>query len=170
MSSTGNPHRLKKELSLLNIYAIATGATLSSGFFLLPGIAAAQAGPAVVLAYVVAAIHLVPAVFSMAELSTAMPRSGGIYYFLDRSLGPLIGAIGGLGTWLVMILKTAFALIGMGAYVSLFFPELPLVPLAKAKPSLLDHLGPTMFTVLDLPSEEGADARPMPAMRRIAGS
>lgn len=130
MASIGNPHRLKKELSLLNIYAIATGATLSSGFFLLPGIAAGQAGPAVVMAYIIAAIHLVPAVFCMAELSTAMPRSGGIYYFLDRSLGPLAGAIGGLGTWLVMILKTAFALIGMGAYVAIFFPELPIIPLA----------------------------------------
>ncbi|MFQ5628651.1 MAG: amino acid permease [bacterium] len=130
MTGTENPNRLKKELSLLNIYAIATGATLSSGFFLLPGIAAAQAGPAVVVAYIIAAVHLIPAVFSMAELSTAMPRAGGIYYFLDRSLGPLFGSIGGLGTWLVLILKTAFALIGMGAYVGLFFPQHPTIPLA----------------------------------------
>ena len=68
----------------------------------------------------------------MAELSTAMPRAGGIYYFVDRSMGPLFGTIGGLGIWLALILKTAFALIGMGAYVGLFFPELPLVPLAIA--------------------------------------
>lgn len=122
--------RLKKELTLLNVYTIATGATLSSGFFLLPGLAAAQAGPAVILSYLVAAVHLVPAMFCMAELSTAMPRAGGIYYFLDRSMGPLLGTIGGLGTWLALILKTAFALIGMGAYVSLFFPEMPIVPLA----------------------------------------
>jgi amino acid transporter len=122
--------RLKKELTLFNVYAIATGATLSSGFFLLPGLAAAEAGPAVVLSYMIAAIHLIPAVFSMAELSTAMPRAGGIYYFLDRSLGPLFGTIGGLGTWLALVLKTAFALIGMGAYVGLLLPEIPVVPLA----------------------------------------
>jgi amino acid transporter/mannitol/fructose-specific phosphotransferase system IIA component (Ntr-type) len=35
-----------------------------------------------------------------------------------------------LGTWLALTLKTAFALIGMGAYVGLFFPQLPVVPLA----------------------------------------
>lgn len=122
--------QLKKELSLFKVYALATGATLSSGFFLLPGLAAAQAGPAVILCYIIAAIHLVPAVFSMAELSTAMPRAGGIYYFLDRSLGPLFGTIGGIGTWLALILKTAFALIGMGAYLGLFFPEIPILPLA----------------------------------------
>lgn len=122
--------QLKKELTLLNVYAIATGATIASGFFLLPGLAAAQAGPAVVLSYLIAALPVLPAVLSKAELATAMPRAGGVYYFLDRSLGPLFGTIGGLGTWLALILKTAFALIGMGAYLNLIFPGIPVVPLA----------------------------------------
>lgn len=130
MPSGSPPVRLKKELSLGKIYAIAIGATLGSGFFLLPGLAAAQAGPAVIVSYLLSALHLLPAVLSIAELSTAMPRSGGIYFFLDRSMGPLIGTIGGVGTWLALILKTAFALIGMGAYISLFFPGLQIVPLA----------------------------------------
>lgn len=121
---------LRKELSLLNIYAIATGATLSSGYFLLPGIAAAEAGPAVILSYLIAAIPLIPSLFSQAELATAMPRAGGVYYFLDRSMGPLFGTIGGVGSWLSLILKTAFALIGMGAYLSLIIPDLPIVPIA----------------------------------------
>ena len=121
---------LKKELTLLNVYAIATGATIASGFFLLPGIAAAEAGPAVVLSYLIAALPVLPAVFSNAELATAMPRAGGVYYFLDRSMGPLFGTIGGFGTWLALILKTAFALIGMGAYLNLIFPDISMVPLA----------------------------------------
>ena len=49
----------------------------SSGFFLLPGLAAAEAGPSVVLAYLIAAFLILPAMLSMAELSTAMPRAGG---------------------------------------------------------------------------------------------
>ncbi|HEY5672921.1 MAG TPA: amino acid permease [Malonomonas sp.] len=122
--------RLKKELRLLDVYAIATGATLSAGFFLLPGIAAQQAGPALVLAYALAAIPLIPAMFSVIELATAMPRAGGVYYFLDRSLGPFLGTIGGFGTWLALILKVAFALIGMGAYIALFVPTLSIVPIA----------------------------------------
>ena len=64
--------RLKKELRLLDVYAIATGATLSAGFFLLPGIAAAEAGPALVLAYMLAAVPLIPDMFSVIELATAM--------------------------------------------------------------------------------------------------
>jgi amino acid transporter/mannitol/fructose-specific phosphotransferase system IIA component (Ntr-type) len=124
------PQRLKKELGLLNVFMIATGTTLSAGFFLLPGIAFESAGPAITLAYLIAAIPLIPAMLSIVELSTAMPRAGGAYYFLDRSLGPMVGTIGGIGTWLALMLKTAFALIGMGAYVQLFFPEIPARPIA----------------------------------------
>ncbi len=123
--------RLRKELHLFDVYAICTGAMFSSGFFLLPGLAAAKAGPAVVLAYLFAGILILPAMFSKAELSTALPRAGGTYYFLDRSLGPMFGTIGGLGTYLALTLKTAFALIGIGAYAS-FFIELPVKPVAIA--------------------------------------
>ncbi|MFZ0453937.1 MAG: amino acid permease [Ignavibacteriaceae bacterium] len=122
--------KLKKELKLLDVYSIATGTTLSAGFFLLPGLAAIQAGPALVAAYLIAAIPLIPGMFSIIELATAMPRAGGIYYFLDRTLGPAIGTIGGIGTWLALILKVSFALIGMSAYLEIFFPGLPIIPIS----------------------------------------
>ena len=67
--------------------------------------------------------------FSKAELSTAMPKAGGTYYFLDRSLGPLVGTVGGLGTYAGLVLKTAFALIGIGAYAAIFI-DLPIRPVA----------------------------------------
>ncbi len=121
---------LKKNLSLFDVYAVAMGTTLSSGFFLLPGFAFAEAGEGMVVSYVLAAVLVLPAVLSMAELATAMPKAGGAYYFLDRSMGPMVGTIGGLGTWLVLILKSAFALIGLGAYAGLFYPDLPILPLA----------------------------------------
>lgn len=129
MATEENP-LLKKELGLLSVYALATGATLSSGFFILPGIAFHAAGPAVIISYVLAVIPLVPAMFSIAELGTAMPRAGGAYYFLDRTLGPLMGTIGGFGTWLALTFKTAFALIGMGAYVNLYLPKFEIIPAA----------------------------------------
>jgi amino acid transporter/mannitol/fructose-specific phosphotransferase system IIA component (Ntr-type) len=116
--------RLNKNLKLFDVYAVATGATLSAGFFLLPGIAAQEAGPAMILAYIIAAIPLIPATFSIVELSTAMPRAGGVYYFLDRGLGPLFGTIGGFGTWLSLVLKVSFALVGMGYYIALFVPQI----------------------------------------------
>ena len=123
--------KLRKTLTLFDVYAISTGAMFSSGFFLLPGLATAKAGPATVLAYFLAGVFILPAMFSAAELSTAMPKAGGAYYFLDRSLGPLAGTVGGLGTWLALVLKSAFALVGMGAYL-VFFLDVPIKPLAVA--------------------------------------
>ena len=122
--------KLKKELNLFDVFALATGATLSGGLFLLPGIASIQAGSLMFLSYLIAAVPLFPAMLSKVELATAMPRAGGVYYFLDRSLGPLFGTIGGIGIWITLLLKSSFALIGMGAYLSLFVNDLPLTGVA----------------------------------------
>lgn len=122
MASDGNQdqnEKLGKNLGLLDIYCIATGAMFSSGFFLLPGLAFAGAGPAAAAAYLIASVLMIPAMLSILELSTALPRAGGAYYFLDRSLGPAVGTVAGVGIWLSMILKSAFALVGIGAYLAI---------------------------------------------------
>lgn len=121
--------KLTKNLKLFDVYSISTGAMFSSGFFLLPGIAAAYTGPSVYLAYLVAGFLIIPAMLCMAELTTAMPKAGGTYYFLDRSLGPMAGTIGGLGSWVAVIFKSAFALVGMGAYLSIYV-DVPVTALA----------------------------------------
>ena len=108
---------MKKTLRTRHVFSIATGAMIGSGFFLLPGIAFAVAGPAVVLAYLLAAVLMIPTLLSKAELATAMPRSGGTYFFVSRSMGPMAGVIDGLGAWLAMVAKSAFALVGIGFYV-----------------------------------------------------
>ncbi|MFW5967873.1 MAG: amino acid permease [Persicimonas sp.] len=130
-TDTESPKTLEKELGLFDVYAICTGAMFSSGFFLLPGIAASQTGASVVLAYLISGFLILPATFCAAELATAMPKAGGAYYFLDRALGPMVGTVGGIGTWISLVLKSAFALVGMGAYVALF-GEFQIKPVAVA--------------------------------------
>lgn len=117
--------KLKKELGLFDVFAVSTGAMFSSGFFLLPGLASQYTGPSVILAYLFAGLLIMPSMFSIAEISTALPRSGGAYFFLDRSFGPMMGTIGGIGSYIALLLKTAFALIGIGAYSSIFL-DIPL--------------------------------------------
>ena len=116
--------KLARNLTLFDVYAMSTGAMFSSGLFLLPGIAASYTGNSVWLAYLLAGFLILPAMYCMAELSTAMPKAGGTYYFLDRSMGPLMGTIGGLGSWIAVVFKSAFALVGMGAYLGLYL-DLP---------------------------------------------
>ncbi|MGA1823611.1 MAG: amino acid permease [bacterium] len=108
--------KLKKELTLLDIFCIATGAMISSGLFILPGLAHAKAGPAVILSYFLAGFLAMNGMLSQAELVSAMPKTGGIYFYITRSMGAGAGTVNGLITWFSLSLKSAFALVGMAAF------------------------------------------------------
>ncbi|MBA7478360.1 Putrescine transporter PotE [subsurface metagenome] len=116
--------QLKKQLGLLDVFAIAAGAMISSGLFVLPAIAYTKAGPAVILSYLFASILVIPSVFSKAELATAMPKAGGTYFFVERSLGSLWGVFGGLAGWFSLALKSAFAIIGIAIFIEVVLGQL----------------------------------------------
>lgn len=122
-TSTSN-HHLRRLLGKLDVFSIASGAMISSGLFILPGIVFDKVGPVVILAYIFAGIMVLPAIFSKAELTTAMPKAGGSYFFIERSLGSVVGTIGGFASWISLSLKSAFALVGIGAFTILIFPEI----------------------------------------------
>ncbi|MBW1839357.1 MAG: amino acid permease [Deltaproteobacteria bacterium] len=114
--------RLKKELSLIDVFAIAAGAMISSGLFVLPGLVFARVGPAMILSYLIAAILIIPSMLAKAELATAMPKAGGTYFFIERSLGPVMGTYGGLANWFSLSFKSAFALIGIEIFAKILIP------------------------------------------------
>jgi amino acid transporter len=95
---------------------------ISSGLFVLPGLAFAKAGPAILLSYGIASLLVIPAMLSKAELATAMPKAGGTYFFIDRSMGPMMGTIGGFAAWFSLAFKSAFALVGIGIFAILLNP------------------------------------------------
>jgi len=105
---------------------------IGSGIFVLPGLATKVAGPAVIAAYFIAGLVVLPAALSQSEMATAMPQAGGTYLYVDRAMGPLMGTIAGLGTWFAMIFKAAFALVGLGAYLQFFVADIPIRPVALA--------------------------------------
>lgn len=109
--------KFERSLSLPFIVAIAIGGMLGSGLFVLPGLAAAKTGPSIWIAYLLAAICVFPAAMSKAEMATAMPSSGGTYIYIERTFGPMLGTISGLGLWLSLLLKSSFALVGFGSYL-----------------------------------------------------
>ncbi len=92
---------------------------LGGGIFVLPGLAAAKTGSSVWLAYLLAAVCILPAALSKSELATAMPSSGGTYVYIERVFGPIFGTISGIGLWLSLLLKSSFALVGFGAYLAI---------------------------------------------------
>ena len=114
---------LERKLGLFSVVIISLSAMIGSGLFVLPALAMLEMGGGthpvggVWLAYLIAALLVLPGAISKSELSTAMPSSGGSYVYIERTFGPLVGTIAGLGLWANFMLKSAFALIGFKAYL-----------------------------------------------------
>jgi basic amino acid/polyamine antiporter, APA family len=142
---------LKKELGLLSVFSIAAGAMISSGLFILPGLAYFKSGPAVILAYLLAGILVLPSMFSKAELATAMPKSGGTYFFINRSMGGGFGTIAGISAWFSIAFKSAFALIGIGAFTSIIYPSITIFQI-----KLIAVVFCVIFTIINIRSTKHA--------------
>ena len=127
---------LERDLGLLAVMAISIGAMVGSGIFILPGLAMKMAGPAVVFAYFLAGVLVLPAALSKSEMATAMPEAGGTYLYIERAMGPLFGTIAGVGTWFSLTFKGALALVGGAPYLVLLF-DLPVTPVALTVAAVL---------------------------------
>ncbi len=121
--------KLERDLGLGAVFAISVGAMIGSGIFILPALALDIAGPAVILAYLLAGVCVVPAALSKSEMATAMPEAGGTYLYIERGMGPVLGTIAGVGTWFSLSFKSALALVGGVPYLVLLF-DLPVKPVA----------------------------------------
>jgi len=120
---------LERDLGLPAVLAISIGAMVGSGIFILPALAMEMAGPGVVLAYFLAGLVVLPAALSKSEMATAMPEAGGTYVYIERSMGPMLGTIAGLGTWFALSFKGALALVGGAPYIAIYL-DVPVEPLA----------------------------------------
>ncbi|MEE2959366.1 MAG: amino acid permease [Myxococcota bacterium] len=120
---------LQRGLGLWGAVSLSLSAMLGPGAFVVCGLAVAQTGGTAWLAYLCAALILLPAALSKAELSSAIPRSGGTYVYIFQAFGPFAGTSMGLGLWASLFLKSAFALMGVGAYLATL-GDIPLKPVA----------------------------------------
>ena len=113
---------LAKDLGLVSAMTIGIGTMIGAGIFVLPGIAAQEAGPIVVASFVVGGVIAMVNALSISEIGTAMPKAGGGYYYVNRSLGPVFGSIAGMGDWMGLAFASAFYSIGFGQYLTTLAP------------------------------------------------
>ncbi len=130
--------KLHKNLGFLEVFSLAAGAMISSGIFILPGLAYLKAGPAAPIAYLVAGLFVLCGILGIIELATAMPKAGGNYYYIGRSFGPFAGTITGMFSWVALSLKTAFAIFGLSELIYIW----------TGIPPKLGGIGLTLFFVL----------------------
>jgi basic amino acid/polyamine antiporter, APA family len=110
---------MNRELGFIEVFSITSGAMISSGLFILPGIAHAQAGPAVVISYMISGLLAISGMLCTVEIVTAMPVAGGNYFFISRTMGPAAGSVAGLLSWFALSLKSSFALVGISAFLTI---------------------------------------------------
>ncbi len=118
---------LDRTIGLTGALTIGIGTMIGAGIFVFPGLAAGRAGPAAAVSFGIGAIIALLVALPTSELATAMPKSGGGYYFISRGLGALPGAIVGIGLTFGLIFATAFYLVGFGEYAAAVFVEAGLV-------------------------------------------
>jgi amino acid transporter len=114
---------------------------ISSGLFVLPGLAYQKAGPAIIISYLLAGLLALPGMLSLVEMTTAMPKAGADCYGIIRSMGPGIGTVAGLLSWFSLAMKSAFALIGLALLTA---------TLANVNIYLIAILGCLLFLIINL--------------------
>ncbi|WP_280586194.1 APC family permease [Halorubrum sp. Boch-26] len=107
---------LERSIGLSGGLAIGIGTMIGAGIFVFPGLAGGEIGAAAAASFAVGGVIALLVALPTSELATAMPRSGGGYYFISRGLGTLPGTVIGLSLWLGLVFATAFYLVGLGFY------------------------------------------------------
>ncbi|WP_136716366.1 amino acid permease [Halorientalis salina] len=108
---------LAKDLGPLAALTIGVGTMIGAGIFVLPGDAIQQSGSFAVVAFLIGGGIALLTALSASELGTAMPKSGGAYYYVNHALGPLFGSIAGWANWLGLAFASAFYMVGFGEYI-----------------------------------------------------
>ena len=116
--SESGEHHLKKTLGPVNLVALGIGAIIGAGLFSLTGIAAADnAGPAVVLSFVIAAIGCAFAGMCYSEFSTMIPIAGSAYTYAYATMGELLAWIIGWDLVLEYAVGAATVSVSWSSYV-----------------------------------------------------
>ena len=149
---SGEDEELAKDLGPLAALTIGVGTMIGAGIFVLPGTAITDAGWWAVFSFVLGGGIALLTALSASELGTAMPRSGGAYFYVNRALGPLFGSIAGWANWMGLAFASAFYMVGFGRYIQNIVGVgdlLILGPLAVPSIKVIAVVGATLFTLVN---------------------
>jgi len=118
-------YKLKRVLGPFNLVALGIGAIIGAGLFSLTGVAAGEnAGPAVVLSFIIAAIGCGLAGLCYSELASMIPVSGSAYTYAQATLGELVAWIIGWDLVLEYAIGAATVSVSWSAHLVELFDSL----------------------------------------------
>lgn len=113
---------LKRTLGLVDATSLGIGAMVGAGIFVITGVSAGLAGPAVIISVILAGIIASFTALNFAELSSAIPKEGGGYEFARELISPFAGFMAGWMWLLSNVVAGAAVGIGLASYFILLFP------------------------------------------------
>ena len=117
--------RLKRALGATNLTMLGIGAIIGTGIFVLTGTVAAQnAGPAVILSFVLAGVASIFAALCYSEFASLVPMAGSAYTYGYATLGELFAWIIGWDLVLEYALGAVTVSIGWSGYVVSFLRDI----------------------------------------------
>ncbi|WP_125754771.1 APC family permease [Lacticaseibacillus hegangensis] len=120
-STLNADHQLARTLTTRDLIALGIGAVIGTGIFILPGtVAATTSGPAITLAFVLAAVVCSLAAMCYAEFASALPVAGSAYAYGSIVFGQLVGWVIG---W-ALILEYMLAVAAVSTSFSAYFASL----------------------------------------------
>ncbi|MBI4165928.1 MAG: amino acid permease [Acidobacteria bacterium] len=117
-------HSLKRALGPVNLVSLGVGAIIGAGIFVLTGTTAAQnAGPAIVLSFLLAAVACVFCGLCYAEFASLIPIAGSAYTYVYATLGEIFAWIIGWDLILEYAFGAATVASGWSGYLVSFLRD-----------------------------------------------
>jgi len=114
---------LSREMGLMDATLIGVGAMIGAGIFVLTGIAAGVAGPALIITFSLNGVVALLTAFSYAELGSCYHDAGGGYLWVKEGLPKWNGFISGWMSWFAHAVACSLYALGFGAYFDLVLQE-----------------------------------------------
>jgi AAT family amino acid transporter/D-serine/D-alanine/glycine transporter len=116
---------LSRNLRNRHIQLIAIGGTIGVGLFLGSAKAIHDAGPGLLLAYVLGGTAIFFIMRALGELLTYRPVAGSFATYAEEFCGPFAGFVTAWSYWLMWVVIAMAELTAIGIYVRYWFPDLP---------------------------------------------
>lgn len=141
---------LKKALGAVDLTFLGIGAIIGTGIFVLTGTGAVQAGPALMVSFIVAAIACGLSALAYAEFASTIPVAGSIYTYSYATLGELVAWIIGWDLMLEYSLAASAVSVGWSGYAQSLLKGFGVVlpTVLTAAPNSV----PSVTTYFDLPA------------------
>ncbi|MCK9279354.1 MAG: amino acid permease [Melioribacteraceae bacterium] len=118
---------LSREMGLMDATLIGVGAMIGAGIFVLTGIAAGVAGPALIITFTLNGLVALMTAFSYAELGSCFHDAGGGYLWVKEGLPKWNGFISGWMSWFAHAVACSLYALGFGAYFDLVLREFNII-------------------------------------------